>query len=535
MRKYPVLLIFLAVVQLNISYAQVSREPVAGGGITDLLDAKDEITPEQRAGIIRMLQENEARLRTEGRLERVLNPSIVSFSWPLKQALGYNDKGYYGITNYVDHNLAYPNLLLDYNCGSRTYDLPSGYNHRGTDIVTWPFGWQKMDRNIIEIIAAAPGTILAKTDGNFDRNCAFCSTPCTWNAVYVMHGDGSVAWYGHMKTGSLTTKLVGETVAPGEYLGIVGSSGNSTIPHLHFEVYTNSTYTQLIDPFAGNCNSLNGQTSWWASQQPYHLPTLLKVMTHAGVPGTGNCPVGETPNEKINFANGEIVYFGSYYRDQQVGQQSIHTVYRPNNTVFTTWPQNFNIYYPISWWSYFITLPNPAAAGTWRYEILYNGTQRQSIYFAVNSASVQICPGNYNTITSNVSGITYQWQVDDGSGFINISDGLNYEGTTARQLLLKNAPSSFYGYQYRCFVNGSIYSNVIGLKFTSYWTGYVSKAWENPSNWTCGNVPDANTDVVIQDNSNTPEVNSNAICRSTTASPGAVIRVKTGYTLTLTH
>ena len=37
-----------------------------------------------------------------------------------------------------------------------------------------------------------------------------------------MHADGSIAWYGHMKSGSLTEKQ--DTVAQGEYLGIIGSS-----------------------------------------------------------------------------------------------------------------------------------------------------------------------------------------------------------------------------------------------------------------------------------------------------------------------
>lgn len=78
-----------------------------------------------------------------------------------------------------------------------------------------------MAQNAVEIVAAAPGVIIAKDDGYGDKNCSMC-TNCSWNAVYVMHADGSVAWYGHMKIFSLTAKAVGQTVAAGEYLGVVG-------------------------------------------------------------------------------------------------------------------------------------------------------------------------------------------------------------------------------------------------------------------------------------------------------------------------
>ncbi len=511
------------------------KQPNGGGDYRQLINIKDEISPQQRTSIINMLQENEARLRLEGKLQIPANPTATAFTWPLKQALGYNDNGYYGISNYVDENLAFPNLLLDYNCGARTYDQASGYNHAGTDIFTWPFYWQKMERNIVQIIAAAPGTIIAKSDGNFDQNCAFCSVACNWNAVYVLHADGSVAWYGHMKSGSQTTKAIGETIQQGEYLGVVGSSGNSTGPHLHFEVYTNSSYTQLVDPWAGNCNNLNGLTSWWANQQPYYVSTLNKIMTHGYAPAEGSCPASEIPNEKINFVDGETIYLGSYYRDQQAGQQSVHAIYKPDNTLYTSWVQNFTVYYSASWWYYTVILPVPATTGTWRYEITYNGTQKISTYFAVNSSYVVVCPGNFNLLTSNLSGTAYQWQVNAGSGFTNIFDNSDYAGTGTKQLQLKNLPSSFYGYQYRCIVNNFSPSDAISLKFISYWNGSVSKAWEDPANWTCGNIPDANTDVVIQSSSNTPEVNSMATCRSTIVNPGTTIKVKAGYKLNITH
>jgi murein DD-endopeptidase MepM/ murein hydrolase activator NlpD len=509
------------------------RQPDGGGNYKDLIKIEDEITPQQRNYIISILQENEARLRREGRLQSPLTTTATAFAWPLKQALNNNDNGYYGISNYVDENTAYPNAITDYNCGTRSYDQASGYNHQGTDIFTWPFYWQKMDRNAVEVIAGAPGTILAKFDGNYDKNCAFCVSACNWNAVYVMQADGSVAWYGHMKSGSLTAKTVGQTVATGEYLGVVGSSGNSTGPHLHFEVYTNTSGTQLVDPWAGPCNLLNGATSWWANQQPYYVSTLNKIMIHGAAPNMTSCPAGDAVNERINFASGQTFHVGSYYRDQQNGQQVSHKIYMPDNNIWQAWTQNFTNYYSASWWYYTWILPNPAQTGLWRYEVTYNG-KKFTTWFSVNSTQVTICRNSITPIFSNLTGSTYQWQVNTGSGFTNITDNSVYSGTTANQLQLTEVPSSYYGYQYRCFVNGSSYSHTIILKITNFWNGKNSSAWEDPFNWSCGNVPDANTDVIIyNDATNFPEVNSNATCATVYVSPGASLKVNPGFNLTV--
>ena len=374
-------------------YAQPIKSPDGGGAFSQSIK-QDEMSPQQRIGIINTLRSNEASLRAQGLLPTTNQPMVTGFQWPLKQAPGFNDNGYYCISNYVDEDNSA--AILDYNCGNRTYD-----GHQGTDIVSWPFPWQKMAMNAVQIVASAPGTIIAKYDGNPDTSCSFCVSACNWNAVYVMQSDGSVAWYGHMKTNSLTTKSVGQTVALGEYLGIVGSSGNSTTPHIHIQIYADNTYTQLVDPWAGSCNFLNGTTSWWASQQPYIVSTLNKVMTHNPPPAMPGCKSGEAVNEKVNFVNGETVYVASYYRDQQNGQQSIHTVYKPDNSVYFTWIQPLDAYYSASWWYYIVNLPNPAPTGMWRYEIAYNGQTPQSTYFGVNETGYTfIGNGNWNVATN---------------------------------------------------------------------------------------------------------------------------------------
>jgi murein DD-endopeptidase MepM/ murein hydrolase activator NlpD len=52
--------------------------------------------------------------------------------------------------------------------------------------------------------------------------------------VQVRHEDGTTTWYNHMSKFSVS---VGETVYAGDQVGAVGMTGNTTGPHLHFEVH----------------------------------------------------------------------------------------------------------------------------------------------------------------------------------------------------------------------------------------------------------------------------------------------------------
>ena len=153
---------------------------------------------------------------------------------------------------------------------------------------------------------------------------------------------------------------------------------------------------------------------------------------------------------------------------------------------------------------------------------------------AVNYAGLPAsdCPNGNTSITSNLTATTYQWQRNDGTGYINISNSSNYSGTNGVTLSLTNIPSSWYGYTFRCITSAGT-SYVYALRFINYWTGAVSSAWENPSNWSCGQVPDANTDVVI--NSGTVIINSNVTIRQLTLNTAANLTVHVGNVFTVLH
>ncbi|MBT0607777.1 T9SS type A sorting domain-containing protein [Aequorivita echinoideorum] len=302
------------------------------------------------------------------------------FIFPIQPKVGFSGYGYYSVNNYVDHNPTPNGNLLDFECGNRTYDWSNG-NHEGTDYVLWPYPWKRMQEDLMEIVAAAPGTIVDKRDGNFDLNCLNNGNP-NWNGIIVEHADGSQAWYWHFKDGGITSKNVGETVAAGEFLGIAGSSGSSVVPHLHFEIYDASG--NLIDPYQGPCNTMNSD-SWWAAQPDYFVPAINHLSTHSTQAFDDTCGVVENTYEELNFEPGDELVFRIFYRDLQTDAET-HIIFRkPDGTIQYDWvfasPWQF---YPQAYaqWNFEVDATWPD--GVYNVEVEFGGNSYETI-FGVNT------------------------------------------------------------------------------------------------------------------------------------------------------
>jgi murein DD-endopeptidase MepM/ murein hydrolase activator NlpD len=325
------------------------------------------LTEEKRAEFQKQLQSSIDKLRSEGKIAAIDSSFPPQFIFPVRgNGAGELDPGFHVMGNFVDHNPSFPNQLLDYNCGTRTYDLASGYNHKGIDIINYPFAWNKMDNNETVAVAAADGQIIFKADGNFDRSCSFNNNP--WNIVVLQHSDGTVSWYGHLKRDSLTTKAVGESVTQGEFLGVVGSSGSSTVPHLHFEIY--NAANQLQDPYQGTCNLMNN-FSYWLNQPAYRDSSINKLVTHSALPVGQSCPNPAITNEKNVFAPGSQVIVAASYRDQVAGQVSQLSLIQPDGAVNQSWTHVSPNTYTASSWAFTRLLPVNALPGVWKFRVVY--------------------------------------------------------------------------------------------------------------------------------------------------------------------
>lgn len=303
------------------------------------------------------------------------SPNAILLDWPLKLAKGFPDLPFVHVQPYFDVDKR-AGQLLDFSCGRRTYD-----GHNGTDMGTWPFTWLKMDEGSVDIVSAADGIIVAKHDGDYDRSCGTSGN--IGNYVIIQHADGSKCHYWHMKKGSVLPKEIGSYVLKGEYLGKIGSSGNSSAPHLHFGVQNASG--EFIDPHSGKCNF---STTSWLNQKPYNDPTLHFLTTHASGKGPvfPPCPQPEEPNIQKDFKPGDGVLFSAYFHDQLPGDVAHYRVYQPDGSVFSAWTQIMQDTLQLSLWVFEKYLPLFSQEGKWKFETAFYG-KTLSTDFNVNTTT----------------------------------------------------------------------------------------------------------------------------------------------------
>jgi murein DD-endopeptidase MepM/ murein hydrolase activator NlpD len=146
------------------------------------------------------------------------------------------------VQNHVDHEPG-PSAR-DYRCGFLTYD-----GHRGTDIRVIS---SEALRRGVPVLAAAAGRVRAVRDGVPDasvraRGAGAVAGREAGNSVVIEHDDGWETQYAHLRQGSVAVRT-GDAVVAGQRLGLVGLSGFTEFPHVHFEVRHRG---RAVDPFVG--------------------------------------------------------------------------------------------------------------------------------------------------------------------------------------------------------------------------------------------------------------------------------------------
>ena len=198
----------------------------------EALKAQQEKDIAEATAVIASLQgdisSNSSLLSELSAQEKQLNADIQKKVDELnKQQQQNNNNGNSGGSTVGTGSLVWPSYCtyITSRQGPRIHPVTGEYkNHGGTDIGA-SYG--------SAIYAADSGTVVRSSDG--------------WNGgwgnyVMIDHGNGMQTLYAHMSSRAVS---VGQSVSRGQTIGYVGSTGMSTGPHLHFEMYINGS---RIDP-----------------------------------------------------------------------------------------------------------------------------------------------------------------------------------------------------------------------------------------------------------------------------------------------
>ena len=191
-----------------------------------------------------------------------------TFTIPVKCEIGRSCL----VQKLVDHDPG--QSRRDYRCGTLTTDGHDGIDIRLRTLADMEQGYK--------VVAAASGTVLRTRDGEPDISVqlrAKVDGREAGNGVVVDHGNGWQSQYSHLKLGSISVNP-GQHVAAGTPLGLIGMSGNSEFPHLHFSVRHQGV---TIDPFTASrqgsaCDAATNGSGLWnveAKRALRYTPTAI--------------------------------------------------------------------------------------------------------------------------------------------------------------------------------------------------------------------------------------------------------------------
>ena len=176
--------------------------------LQELQDANDELDRKIKKARAEIEAAKAAASKVSGGGKPTGNPSSYGLIWPVSMSGMYLSAGWY---------------------------YSSGKLHGATDIAGAGIYGQP-------IYAASSGYVIV-SEAKINSSGNYYSYG---NYVMIAHYNGLYTLYGHMSKRAVSS---GQTVAQGQIIGYVGSTGNSTGPHLHFEVRTgNGTYSERVNP-----------------------------------------------------------------------------------------------------------------------------------------------------------------------------------------------------------------------------------------------------------------------------------------------
>lgn len=267
------------------------------------------------------------------------------------------------INNFVDLNPG--SGILDWDCSDFSYN-----GHTGIDVDIRSFADQSIG---VPLFAIDDGVVVARADGHFDMQTQWIPGAQA-NYVVINQPGNRQCWYYHMKNGSVAVAL-GQQVVAGQQIGLTGSSGISTGPHLHFESRDLPVST-VVEPWAGPCRP---GLSEWAAQQPIVRSFFVRDFGFSfqsittsppfELPRTGQLGFSDSPHQFWIIAHNlpaSSTWRVRYFRPSGAQAADFSGAFQSGANPFYRWSW--------WWWSWFIP-EMTTTAGTWTMRLDINGVQ----------------------------------------------------------------------------------------------------------------------------------------------------------------
>lgn len=213
------------------------------------------------------------------------------------------------VMNYVDFDTA-DNATKDPACLNRTYDT-----HKGTDFAILD---EKAMIDGVPVIATKDGIVRRFRDGendnwktNADLDLIKQERKECGNAILIDHNDDTTSIYCHLRQNSITVTK-GQRIKKGDSIGLVGMSGFTEFPHLHYGLIEDG---KIIDPFTGastekECGLNNAKPLWERDLNLTYKPFVIQAAEFSTtIPTLDSIGRNATGTTQISLQDDNLVFW----------------------------------------------------------------------------------------------------------------------------------------------------------------------------------------------------------------------------------
>ncbi|RAR69275.1 beta strand repeat-containing protein, partial [Flavobacterium aciduliphilum] len=315
--------------------------------------------------------------------------------------------------------------------GSNTFNFSTPYSWNGTSNIIVSFCWSNANTS------NTVSTVSVDAPGFTSSNARYVDSVVAADVCSYTGSTTPSGWNGASTTGTSRPKMV---------FGYSTVQATSMTWSPTTELYTNAAATT---PYTGG-----------AATVVYTKPSTSR--TYTATASNGSCTTSATTN--VNPTPAPDFTLTS---DVAICKGNATTLTAETNTFTYAWSPSIGLNgtttasvtaSPTTTTTYTVNVTDTMTGCSAPKSVTVSVSEPGAINSVGTTTSQITVPGGTTTFTvATASGATYsyQWQVNDGSGWANLSEDSYYSGVNTATLTLSNIEASFDQYQYQCLVTGA--------------------------------------------------------------------------------